>query len=88
MFVGLNGIVVKSHGGSDAVGMARAIDVAASLVRYDVIAHMHADIASFGVATATSYATPYAEEATHDSTPSEADALERFRFNRVLGEQG
>ena len=32
MFLGLNGVVVKSHGGTDAVGFAAAIDVAADLV--------------------------------------------------------
>ena len=32
MFLGLNGIVVKSHGGTDAVGFANAIGVAADLV--------------------------------------------------------
>jgi glycerol-3-phosphate acyltransferase PlsX len=33
MFLGLNGICVKSHGGMDEVGFARAILVAANLVR-------------------------------------------------------
>lgn len=33
MFLGLNGIVVKSHGGTDALGFANAIDVAVDLVR-------------------------------------------------------
>ena len=33
MFLGLNGVVVKSHGGTDAVGFASAIAVAANLVR-------------------------------------------------------
>jgi glycerol-3-phosphate acyltransferase PlsX len=33
MFLGLNGIVVKSHGGTDALGFAAAITVAADLVR-------------------------------------------------------
>jgi phosphate acyltransferase len=32
MFLGLNGIVVKSHGGTDALGFANAIAVAADLV--------------------------------------------------------
>ncbi len=31
MFVGLNGIVVKSHGGTDAIGFANAIEVAADM---------------------------------------------------------
>lgn len=33
MFLGLNGIVVKSHGGTDAVGFANAIGVATDLVK-------------------------------------------------------
>ena len=34
MFLGLNGICVKSHGGTDARGFAHAIDVAVDLVRH------------------------------------------------------
>jgi glycerol-3-phosphate acyltransferase PlsX len=33
VFLGLNGIVIKSHGGTDAVGMARAIDMGHAMVR-------------------------------------------------------
>ena len=33
MFLGLNGVVVKSHGGTDALGFSAAIAVAANLVR-------------------------------------------------------
>ena len=33
MFLGLNGVVVKSHGGTDALGFANAVRVAADLVR-------------------------------------------------------
>lgn len=33
MFLGLNGIVVKSHGGTDALGFANAINVAVGLVQ-------------------------------------------------------
>ena len=32
VFLGLNGIAVKSHGSTDAVGFANAIDVAMNLV--------------------------------------------------------
>ena len=35
MFVGLNGICIKSHGGTDELGFANAIEVAADLVRRD-----------------------------------------------------
>ena len=33
MFLGLNGICVKSHGGTDGVGVANAIHVAVELIR-------------------------------------------------------
>ncbi len=33
MFLGLNGVVVKSHGGTDALGFSHAVAVAADLVR-------------------------------------------------------
>lgn len=36
MLVGLNGVVVKSHGGTDAIGFANAIKVAVSLVENNI----------------------------------------------------
>lgn len=36
MFLGLNGIIVKSHGGMDAVGFANAIDVAVYLIKANI----------------------------------------------------
>lgn len=36
MFIGVNGIVVKSHGSSDGYAFANAIEVAASLVRQEI----------------------------------------------------
>ncbi|MDF1585394.1 phosphate acyltransferase PlsX [Marinimicrococcus flavescens] len=35
MFLGVNGVVVKSHGGTDALGFSAAVRVAANLVRQD-----------------------------------------------------
>jgi glycerol-3-phosphate acyltransferase PlsX len=43
IFLGLNGIVVKSHGGTDAVGFASALDMAIDMARADVIARIVAD---------------------------------------------
>jgi phosphate acyltransferase len=37
VLLGLNGIVVKSHGGTDADGFAYAIDVGYEMVRYDLL---------------------------------------------------
>jgi phosphate acyltransferase len=36
VFLGLNGIVVKSHGGADAVGFASAVDTAIEMARADI----------------------------------------------------
>jgi glycerol-3-phosphate acyltransferase PlsX len=38
VFLGLNGIVVKSHGGTDAEGFAYAVDIGHDMVRYDLLA--------------------------------------------------
>jgi phosphate acyltransferase len=45
VFTGLNGIVVKSHGGTDALGFATAIDVAIEMVRNGLVAKIAEDIA-------------------------------------------
>jgi glycerol-3-phosphate acyltransferase PlsX len=37
VFLGLNGLVVKSHGGTDAEGFAYAVDVGYEMVRYDLL---------------------------------------------------
>ncbi len=38
MFVGLNGLSVKSHGGTDALGYSVAVDNALKLVRQNFVA--------------------------------------------------
>jgi glycerol-3-phosphate acyltransferase PlsX len=38
VFLGLNGIVIKSHGGTDAEGFAYAVDIGHEMVRYDLLA--------------------------------------------------
>ncbi|MCI0601205.1 MAG: phosphate acyltransferase PlsX [Beijerinckiaceae bacterium] len=37
VFLGLNGVVIKSHGGSDAVGTARALEVGYIMVRHQLL---------------------------------------------------
>jgi glycerol-3-phosphate acyltransferase PlsX len=37
VFLGLNGIVVKSHGGTDAEGFAAAVDLGYDMIRYELI---------------------------------------------------
>jgi len=46
VFLGLNGIVVKSHGGATEVGVAHAIGVAAKMVRDDLTRHITEDLAN------------------------------------------
>jgi glycerol-3-phosphate acyltransferase PlsX len=43
IFLGLNGVVVKSHGGADAVGFASALDMAIDMARADINARITAD---------------------------------------------
>ena len=43
VFLGLNGIVVKSHGSADALGFASAIDLAVDMGGSDIIARIAAD---------------------------------------------
>ncbi len=47
VFLGLNGVVVKSHGSADAKGVANAIGVAAKLVRDDLNRRIADDLANF-----------------------------------------
>jgi glycerol-3-phosphate acyltransferase PlsX len=37
VFLGLNGVVIKSHGGADAEGTASAIDMGYDMVRYELL---------------------------------------------------
>lgn len=47
-FLGLNGIAIKSHGGSDAVGFASAIDLAYEMADSGLVARLTADLAAIG----------------------------------------
>ena len=49
VFLGLNGVVVKSHGGTDAEGFAAAIAVASDMVRNRLLAKIEADLELFHV---------------------------------------
>jgi phosphate acyltransferase len=46
VFTGLNGIVVKSHGGTDALGFATAIDVAIEMVSNGLVTKIAEDMAA------------------------------------------
>lgn len=47
VFLGLNGVVIKSHGGTDAEGFASAIDLAREMAKNDLM-HMIADDLALG----------------------------------------
>ncbi|EJL29004.1 phosphate acyltransferase PlsX [Novosphingobium sp. AP12] len=51
VFLGLNGIVVKSHGSANAVGVANAVAVTARLLEENVTERITADLARVGGAT-------------------------------------
>ena len=38
VFLGLNGVVIKSHGGMDAIGFARAVEIGYEMVRNELLA--------------------------------------------------
>lgn len=46
VFLGLNGIVVKSHGGTDSEGFAAAVDLGLDMARNELTAKIMADIAT------------------------------------------
>jgi glycerol-3-phosphate acyltransferase PlsX len=48
VFLGLNGIVVKSHGSANALGVANAVAVTARLLEEDVTERIAADLARVG----------------------------------------
>lgn len=47
VFLGLNGIVVKSHGGTDHEGFAAAVDMAYDMVRNRLLEHIDHDLQHF-----------------------------------------
>jgi phosphate acyltransferase len=53
VFLGLNGIVIKSHGGTDAEGFAAAIDLGYDMARYELLAKIGETIERDLRATAT-----------------------------------
>ena len=48
LFMGLNGLVVKSHGSANAAGIASAIDLAVDVASADLVEKIAADLATMG----------------------------------------
>lgn len=57
MLIGINGIVVKSHGGSDDVAFANAIDIAINLAKNDVNAKILAEMQKLEGKTEVEFST-------------------------------
>lgn len=47
VFLGLNGVVIKSHGGTNAAGFAAAVEVGHDMVRYDLLAKISAGLKDY-----------------------------------------
>jgi glycerol-3-phosphate acyltransferase PlsX len=47
VFLGLNGIVIKSHGGTDALGFAAAVELGHDMVRSGLREKIETDLARF-----------------------------------------
>ena len=54
VFLGLNGIVIKSHGSADAEGISAAIDLAYDMAKFDVQRRIEEDMARFQAAPSRS----------------------------------
>jgi glycerol-3-phosphate acyltransferase PlsX len=52
VFLGLNGIVIKSHGGTDAEGFASAVDLGYDMARYELLAKIEQTLGRSGVGDA------------------------------------
>ncbi|MGU3493625.1 phosphate acyltransferase PlsX [Xanthobacteraceae bacterium A53D] len=53
IFLGLNGVVIKSHGGANAEGFAAAVDLAYDMVRHQLLQRIEKSIVSRQPATAS-----------------------------------
>lgn len=54
VFLGLNGVVIKSHGGTDAEGFAAAVDVGYDMVRHDLLTKINETLRRDKVSPVTS----------------------------------
>jgi glycerol-3-phosphate acyltransferase PlsX len=52
VFLGLQGIVIKSHGGTDAEGFAAAIEIGYSMARNGLLEKINQDLAGYRQARA------------------------------------
>ena len=58
VFLGLNGVVLKSHGSANDKGVANAIHVCAELLEKDIVGQVQADLAGLKASDTTAVAAP------------------------------
>jgi glycerol-3-phosphate acyltransferase PlsX len=60
VFLGLDGVVIKSHGGTDATGFAAAIDVGYDMVKYELLARIRSalELSLVGIAPTDDPSSP------------------------------
>ena len=58
VFLGLNGVVLKSHGSANDKGVANAIHVCAELLEKDIVGQVQADLAGLKASDTTPVAAP------------------------------
>jgi glycerol-3-phosphate acyltransferase PlsX len=74
VFLGLDGIVVKSHGGTDPLGFASAIDVAYDMVKYELLTKISHALADRGEWVLPGASSAMVEAAESEVTPVPAEA--------------
>jgi glycerol-3-phosphate acyltransferase PlsX len=78
VFLGLNGISVKSHGGMDDVGFATAIGLAVDMVADDLIGRITADMAQY-----THHGVDHDDDITDDGVTDDDDDDDETRGRAV-----
>lgn len=74
VFLGLDGIVVKSHGGTDALGFASAIDVAYDMVKHELLSKISHALADRGEWVLPGASSVMVEAAEDEAGPAPAAA--------------
>ncbi len=66
VFLGLNGLVIKSHGGADATGYASAIDLGYDMARAGLVDRLARDMSAVPTSFGESLGVPHAKTANDD----------------------
>lgn len=77
VFLGLNGVVVKSHGGADGVGFSTALAIGVDMARSHFLPEVEANLTRFATSTTTGDQIPEpptADTPTGQPSPSETAA--------------